>query len=126
MIEFDENIVAIWYLVTIQNHQDWMAAISEVEPDNKYMLRYRFRYYKDDKVFDSDDKRNWYEGTCTGTRNYVIATIRFIAQQLEQKADGELYEVINDHGYDQFMREFQQQPFVFMRMEKKGVSSVKA
>ena len=127
MIKFDNKIVAIWYLVTIQNHQDWMAAIREIEPEQKYELTYRFRYYKDDKAFDSDDKRNWYEGICTGTRSYVTAAIRATAKALEETADGDLYELLNDHGYDQFIREFQDMPFVFMRMlDKKGAASVKA
>ena len=126
MMTLDEKIVGIWYLVTIQNHQDWMAAIREIEPDKKYELTYRFRYYKDDKAFDSEDKKNWYSGICTGTRSYVIACISFTAKQLELKADGELYELLNDHGYDKFIREFQDAPFVYMRHEEKGAASVRA
>jgi hypothetical protein len=125
MMTMDEKIVGVWYLNTIQNHQDWMAAVREIEPDEKYELTYRFRYYKDDKAFDSEDKKNWYSATCTGTKSYVIASIRFVAKQLEQKADGQpLYELINDHGYDRFIREFQDMPFVYMRVE--GAAGVKA
>lgn len=116
MMTLDEKIVGIWYLTTIFNHQDWMAAVREIEPNQKYELKYRFRYYKDNKQFDSEDKKNWYEGTFTGTRSYVIAAIRFTAKELEKRADGDLYELLNEHGLDQFMREFEKMPFVFMRM----------
>lgn len=30
------------------------------EPNGSWQIKYRFRYYKDHKVFDSDDIKNWY------------------------------------------------------------------
>jgi hypothetical protein len=116
MIEMDEKLVGIWFLATIPNSQDWMAGVRELEPDQKYKLTYRFRYYKDDKAFDSEDKRNWYEGTVTGTRAYVIASLRSVAKKLAEMSTEPLYEVLNEHGLDQFMRDFQDQPFVYMKI----------
>ena len=87
MIEFDEKIVGVWYLVTTEA-QDWLAAIRELEPDAKYELTYRFRYYKDHKIFDSDDTKNWYHGTLSGSRNYVVLNMRRIARELESRALG--------------------------------------
>jgi hypothetical protein len=119
-IEFDEKIVAIWYVSTVPDKQDWMAALREVEPDQKYLLKYRFRYYKDDKVFDSDDKRNWYEGFCTGTKNYCVLSIRAVAAQLAKTANNaRVYETLNEGDYNDFMKRFEAQPFVFMRRETK-------
>ena len=28
---------------------------------SQWIMEYRFRYYKDDKVFDSKDVKNWYK-----------------------------------------------------------------
>jgi hypothetical protein len=46
----------------------------------------RFRYYKDDKHFDSADETNWYQGVLTGTRSYLIASLRLMAQELRDKS----------------------------------------
>lgn len=116
-IKFDEKIVAIWYVMTVPGKQDWMAAIREVEPDNKYELTYRFRYYNDDKIFESDDKRNWYAGTCTGTRSYCIFSLRSAAAALAEAAHAQVFETINEGDYKDFMKRFEAQPFVFMRRQ---------
>jgi hypothetical protein len=115
-INFDAKIVGIWYVSTIPNSQDWMGALREIVPDKKYELKYRFRYYNDEKIFDSEDKRNWYEGICTGTKNYCVLSIRSVAAQLAKAAnDAKVYEVLNEGDYDNFLSRFEAQPFVFMR-----------
>ena len=119
MIIFDEKIVGVWFLSTIKNKQDWLAAVREIEPDAKYELVYRFRYYKDDKPYDSADTKNWYKGEITGTRSYVIAAIRSVAAKLAWAARQPLYEVMNDRGLNQFMRDFEKQPWAFARMMSK-------
>jgi hypothetical protein len=116
----DEKIVGIWYLSTIPNAQDWQAAVREIEPDNKYELVYRFRYYKDDKVFESEDRKSWYKGTITGTRSFVIANIRHVAKMLKDSTHTQekVYEVINENDYQKMLREFMDWPHVYSRMEK--------
>jgi hypothetical protein len=118
-IVIDEKLVGVWFLATIIGHQDWLAAVSVIEPDVKYKLTYRFRYYKDDKAYDSEDKKNWYEGEVTGTRAYVVASIRSVARELERRADGKLYEIMNESGdMQEFMRKFADMPFAYVRQEK--------
>jgi hypothetical protein len=67
----------------------------------------------------SEDKRNWYSGTCTGTRAYCIASLRSAAKALADAAGQQVYETINNGDYEDFLKRFQAQPFVFMRMETK-------
>ena len=118
-IVIDEKLVGLWFLPTISGHQDWLAAVRVIEPDVKYELTYRFRYYKDDKAYDSEDKKNWYEGEVTGTRAYVVASIRSVARELERRADGKLYEIMNESGdMQEFMRKFADMPFAYVRQEK--------
>jgi hypothetical protein len=114
----DEKMVGIWYLHTLPT-QDWMATVRELVPDEKYELTYRFSYYKDDKVFDSDDKKNWYRGEVSGTRNYVILSLRSAAKMLAMVAVGKVYELLNDGDLKEFMNKFQDAPFVFMRQVSK-------
>ena len=112
MIQFDDKIVGAWFISTIPDRQDWLAAIREIEPDAKYELTYRFRYYEDDKFWDSKDKKNWYKGTLSGTRTYVVAIFRLVVKNLAERATGPSYEVMNDKGYPDFIKRFQDQPFV--------------
>ena len=122
MIMFDEKIVGVWFLDTIPGRQDWLAAIRELEPERKYEMTYRFRYYDGDQTkspFDDRDKKNWYRGEIAQTRAFVVAGIRSAAKQLEAVSDGKLYELMNDGGIEKFKREFQDLPFVFARVEKK-------
>jgi hypothetical protein len=35
--------VAVWFCALVPEYQDWLASLSEVEPDKKYKLAYRFR-----------------------------------------------------------------------------------
>jgi hypothetical protein len=119
MIIFDEKIVGVWFL-SVAPGVDWLAAVREVEPELKYELTYRFRYHKDDKSFDSKDEKHWYEGTVSGTRNYVTMTIRSLAKEMRDRSghyDRYSYELLNDGDLDAFMRKWQDAPFVFGRME---------
>jgi hypothetical protein len=118
MIEFDEKIVGVWYLVTIPNKTDWMAAIREIKPDEKYELIYRFRYYNEEGDLGpfNDDKKNWFKGLISGTKNYVVFSLRAVAQNLSSACEhGPVYEVLNDGDLEDFIRRFQNQPFVFVR-----------
>jgi hypothetical protein len=119
-ITIDENIVGIWYVSTLPN-QDWMAGLSELEAEKKYKLVYRFRYYKDDKVFESKDTKSWYEGAVTGTRHYCIAAIRMVAKGLDAAGQNKgVYELLNDDGdMKKFWRTFQNAPFAYARMVSK-------
>jgi len=120
-ILMDEKIVAIWFLATIPGHQDWMAGLREIVPDEKYELTYRFRYYEDDKIFESKDKKNWYEGEVSGTRSYCIAAVRSVGQMMAKVTAGgqKLYELVNEGDLAEFGRRFRDMPFAFARMESK-------
>jgi len=45
--------------------------------------KYRFRYFKDDKAFDSKDKKIWFEiqGTKASTEELLIPTIRALLEE---------------------------------------------
>lgn len=121
MILFDEKTVGIWFLSTITNRQDWLAGVREIEPEVKYELSYRFRYYADDgkNPFEDSDKKNWYSGQVSGTRAYVIASMRAVGAGLEARADGKLYEIINDGDFEVFHRRLIDAPFMYVRAEEK-------
>jgi hypothetical protein len=58
-----EYVEAIWFVDgTVDGN--WMAWLYRAKGDTRWTLKYRFRYYRDDKTHDSSDERSWYEGTC--------------------------------------------------------------
>lgn len=126
-IELSDKTVAIWFLAVTPT-TDWMAHIEELEPEASYKLTYRFRHYKDDNHFDSADEKNWYSGTCAGTRAFCIASIRAVGQTMASVRAAEvavhlgpLYEILNDTGDTQdFMRRLMDAPFAYARQEPAG------
>lgn len=123
MITLDAQVVGIWFL-TISPTSDWMLCLRELEADVRYEIIYRFRYYKDDKVFETEDKKSWYRATGEGTRAFSIAAMRMMAAEMARVASGPSYEIMNDKGIEDFMRRFMDMPFAYFRMESKPKESV--
>lgn len=118
-MEFDGKTVGLWFL-PIAETQDWMCMAREIEPDLKYEIVYRFRYYKDDKAFDSKDEKSWYRATVAGTRAFVIASLRTVARLLfEAGALHQPFEILNEGDFKQFTKKILDGPFIFARMETK-------
>lgn len=57
---------AMWYVELPDNIGNMLAALWRDPEEKDFHLDYRFRYYKNDKIFDSDDERSTYRGTFTG------------------------------------------------------------
>jgi hypothetical protein len=56
-IEISEGTVGVWYVAL--SHCDWLAHVGR-NAEGLYELRYRFRWFRDDKIWDSKDRKNWY------------------------------------------------------------------
>lgn len=56
-IILDEGTIGIWF-VQLTDESDWLLHLGEKE--DVFEITYRFRYYVDDKIHDSNDKKNWY------------------------------------------------------------------
>jgi hypothetical protein len=55
-IQVDEN--TLWVGYTETKGGNWIGAINKC-PEG-FDLTYRFRYYEDDKTFESKDRKSWY------------------------------------------------------------------
>lgn len=53
-------IVGLWFSSSLFHRHDWLAWIIK-DPENPkgYTGGYRFRYAKDNKIFDSEDEKSW-------------------------------------------------------------------
>ena len=75
MIELNDNTycLGIWWLEA--TGVDWLAAVTR-EGDGPLTLRYRFRYHRDDRAFDSADEKSWWTFTCpTDDEDRIIADL---------------------------------------------------
>ncbi len=113
MITLTERTLGIWF-VTIGEEADWLGSVWKT--DEGYEIAYRFRFYVDDKTFDSEDKKNWYKSEISkdsADDAKMIKTMRDIAEILWVAGGGKRYEVMMESGgIDEFMEEFQKLPFV--------------
>jgi len=114
MITIDEKTLGLWN-VPLPDRSDWLAAVRELVPDEKYQLDYRFRYYADDKVFESEDRKSWYRGELSGTRHYVLESIRAVARRMASVAGSEVSEFLNDGDMKAFMEKIANGPSMYMR-----------
>jgi hypothetical protein len=114
MIILDEKTLALWN-VPLPDRSDWLAAVRELVPDEKYQLDYRFRYYADDKVFESEDKKSWYTAQLSGTRHYVLESTRAIARRMASEAGSKVSEYLNDGDMKAFMEKIGNAPSIYMR-----------
>lgn len=55
----DGTYFSSWWFVSGPG-KDWMAAVFR-PPGEPWQVKYRFRYYKDDRAHDSADESSWYE-----------------------------------------------------------------
>jgi hypothetical protein len=87
MIDFDriEYMAAVWYVRLGHRRGDWMAALFRERGDDRWLLKYRFRYYMGaGDPFSGEDTKNWYAGTSDGgaPEDEEIAKVDFIAGEL--------------------------------------------
>jgi hypothetical protein len=60
-IELSDATQAIWFVELGDNLGDFMGAINTM-PDGIIKLTYRLRWYRDDKPWDSKDRKQWFTG----------------------------------------------------------------
>lgn len=123
-IELTKNTLGVW-TVSLPAQQfgkhtgggDWLcAAWAEGE---KYIIEYRFRYYLDDKAFDSEDIKNWYRMEIQkdgATEDKIIEVVRALVKKLWIDGGGKRYEVLmDDSGVDGLLREMKKWPSISMK-----------
>ena len=73
------EVLAIWY-AALGTRGDWLCMIAKMKDDpDRWTMRYRFRWYKDRKAFDSDDVKNWYVAKTEHSASEALATMDMVA-----------------------------------------------
>lgn len=93
IISPDYYYVGMWY-ADLPAYLDQRGNITATiwrepgEPDTTYHLHWRFRWYRDKKIFESNDDKSNYRGTATDkTEDEVVASLYVLAKQLGLKWD---------------------------------------
>ena len=136
-------IIAVWMVPLDQPRDmngrtyrrgDWLATLYKVKDAANYGLHYRFRYYADDKVHDSEDYRSEAEGIFTGkTEAEVMTIVSEMAESLakmNEKGNGRRSEIhkliIRSSDPHTIIEHLSREKFFFMRPltedEKKALS----
>jgi hypothetical protein len=102
-----------------QHDQDWLCSVSE--HDDGIHIDYRFRYYNDDKTFDSEDTKNWYKAVVPKDETpSALEIAKDLTAKLSEMSGCPSYELIRGEStFEQFMEEFATLPFVDMKSMSK-------
>lgn len=118
MINLTENTycLGLWYVQG--DGCDWLAAVTR-EPNEPFVMRYRFRYYVDDKGFDSDDVKSWWEARFPDLdENKIIRSIDKSVTDLQRGgfAIGEPWRAIVRGSSEAAMDALKTAPFVHLQV----------
>lgn len=116
MIKLDDDTIGLWFVTIPEKNgeikTDWLAGLGK-EADGQLVLQCRFRHYRDDKTFESKDKKNWYRVEISDEDvDHAIATVRELAAGLWKEFGGKRYEVLmGPAGLERLTHEWMQLPF---------------
>jgi hypothetical protein len=124
--------IGIWY-IKLEEKTDFMGCLVSDQqhplPDTNqaYHFDFRFRYYRDDKVFDSEDRKNWYHVTdsTSATVDEAIHKVRSVVLRLCEMKSWDTPEekpqmtemLYRDYAsFGKFFEAFYKQPFIYSKM----------
>jgi hypothetical protein len=135
MITIDSQYppLGLWF-IALDDKTDFMGCLAPLMRTDKtpepgsYTFDFRFRYHKDDLVFDSEDVKSWYHvETRESTPDNAIAKIREVVLRLAemQSHDGprppDVDELLyrNYPDFQAFLNAFQNKPYAYAKLASK-------
>ena len=87
-IQLDDKsyIVGMWFSSDPVTNNDWLACVvRDPENPNRFIGWSRFRYIRDEKIFDSEDKKSWtnFSSAEGATENQMIAYLGIMQRGIE-------------------------------------------
>lgn len=76
--------IGMWFMELPDRIGNWMAcAWRPKDKPGPWTLRWRFRYYEDEKIFDSEDRRSWYTMEIKdATEEKVVESLEYVATMM--------------------------------------------
>jgi len=113
-LDLTEDTIGIWYVEG--NDKNWLLTL--FHEDGVVKGKYRFRYYKDDDAFNSDDEKSWYNMTSPDSEKRTIDTIRTVTLMTSIQFKGSITEILRgDKSFDDFVADLMKQDFVHIVMK---------
>jgi len=117
-----DDLVAVWFVEFGGNHGNWLLTVLE-RPQGGFNAETRFRWYNDDKAFDSADQKigRSLQSRPNESRASMMRNCRAAAAALARKSSGEMWELVRGAGEDNkaFMKRFMALPFVHVKTVSK-------
>lgn len=100
---------------------DWMVCVWNDQEDTQH-LQYRFRYYVDDRAFDSSDEKRWYEASGpVMSDDAAINILRAAMTSIALATEAHVADLIIICGdYKSAFRALHAAPWVHIKMERGG------
>ncbi len=88
-IQLDEEsyIVGMWFSSDPFTNNDWLACVlRDTENPNRFIGWSRFRYTRDAKIFDSEDKKSWtnFSSAEGATENQMIGYLGIMQRGIQE------------------------------------------
>jgi hypothetical protein len=118
-MELDERTLGFWCVEL--GHGNWLAHLTQ-DRDGELILTYRFRWYRDDKTFDSADERKWYTVRPRDrNKSKMIEVIREMFQKLCEANGHSGWELLKgERSFDEFLALLAEMPGISMKETTKS------
>lgn len=96
---------------------DWMGSLVRKKGETKNTVQYRFRWYKDERIFDHEDTKNWYSFTADEPMKVTQSKIGEVAETLARAARSHVEFMEVKGGFKEFMAAAQSGKFKWMHVQ---------
>lgn len=121
MIELDDKsyIVGVWFSSCPITGNNWLAcAIKDPENPTEFKAWSRFRYVKDDKVFDGNDEKSWTTLTAEDKSEKEFIMMFDMVQAGIEEGYPDKDRVIVQGGIDKMVKLTKDKAWMHMKVEK--------
>lgn len=121
-IQLDDKsyIVGMWFSSNPITNNDWLACIiRDPEHPNRFIGWSRFRYTKDDKIFDSEDEKIWtnFSSAEGATEQQMIAYLGIMQRGIEEGYP-HMDEIIVKGDLKKLMKLAENKPWMNIKVER--------
>lgn len=120
MFKISDNTLGIWFVRGVR--KDFLLHCEY--KDNKCQAMYRFRYYKDDKAFDSDDTKNWYTLSSEYDRDKEtsLENMRELSEKISEEFGNHYIEFLKGEKLpEDFLHEILKEDFTHLSIDTSDV-----
>lgn len=113
--DFDDDLLAVWY-IQISPTSDWLGSVKRL-PGSRFQMMCRFRYYRDDKVFDSADDKSIYR--VVSKKPDSLERFKSLTYEMRARTSGKMFELLREgRTTEEMLAIFESWPVVHKRRQE--------